>query len=193
MLSPIHITAIKLLKHHQFIWLSIPKIWYNKEGRKLPAVPPLYFLDSGQNSRSQWISVNICSSIPGRIGEAIRLAVWLANLKDNIDWFEARQIIIILKSSAWPWNMWCYSIRNVCVYGSLRQWCKYFLIEFYMDLCSIVIKSFLIPRTWPKLGFHTGLCYETIIGVYRLLQCSIHSLIAWYYLCLQVNLILNAE
>ena len=49
----LHITTIKLLKHHDLYGCPFQRFGIKKEGRKPPAIPPWYFLDSGLNSRSQ--------------------------------------------------------------------------------------------------------------------------------------------
>ena len=45
--------AIKSLKHHDLYGCPFQRFGIKKEGRKPPAIPPWYFLDSGLNSRSQ--------------------------------------------------------------------------------------------------------------------------------------------
>ena len=62
---------------------------------------------SNMDGTGTWIrpgSVGIRSSIPDPKWQGIRSAVVIANLKDNIDQFEARHMLKMQKFM-WPWKV----------------------------------------------------------------------------------------
>ena len=91
---------------------------------------------------------------------SVRVAVVLANLKDNIDKcrFEARHMLKVLKTSVVIENLILFltHIRKFSVYASLRLWCKCLLVEFYVDSCwaDRCLKFFWYPIPAQNLYFH---------------------------------------
>ena len=124
-LSPLHYYHYQITQTSGFKWLSIPKIWYSRS--------PLYFLDSGLNSRSQWIcKYLLLNTWPERGSYKVSCCTRQPRRQYWLIWSSSH----IKHTEDFCGHGTCDVIRNICVCGSLRQWCKCFLIEFYMDLCS---------------------------------------------------------